>query len=638
MEKLNYCNNLFQYERFKTIIVNIGKVKIGGNYPIALQSMTNTKNLDTKKTVEQIIKIAKNKADFVRLSIPSEKDAHHIKVIKQELKLKNISIPLVADIHFNPKLAEICARNLEKVRINPGNYVDSKRFKELKYTDKDYQKEIQKIEKKLLPLISICRENNTALRIGTNHGSLSDRIMSKYGDTPFGMVEATMEFLRICQEANFNQVVISLKSSNTKVMIYAYRLLVFQMKKENMNFPLHLGVTEAGEAEDGRIKSAIGIGTLLSDGIGDTIRVSLTENPELEIPVAKKIVDYFNNRENHDKIKSNKKIKINPFAYEKRLTKSIKNIGGENLAVVICDLNDEIINHKTLEKLNFKWQENSETWLKKSLSPEIIFVNNLNIDKNIILPKDLKILKKQAILRKKSFEDETEFFKIKNNKFDYVFLEISYLELNEELLIKINACKNLVLILRTNHKNGIAEQRAFFNQLKIWDCEIPVIIKRSYQENDFENLLLKSSIDIGALFIDGLGDGILIENQIMKNDFAKINELSFGILQASRIRMSKTEYISCPSCGRTLFDLQKTTKNIRKHTQNLKGLKIGIMGCMVNGLGEMADADYGYIGVGNDKINLYKNKILVKKNIPASEAVEELIKVIKNYGDWKTEI
>ncbi|OQX98918.1 MAG: 4-hydroxy-3-methylbut-2-en-1-yl diphosphate synthase [Bacteroidetes bacterium 4572_128] len=586
----NYENKIMK--KFLTYEVLVGNVKIGKSNPISVQSMTNTKTLDTKKSVEQIIKITKAGSDFVRLTVQNIKEAKNLKNIKNQLKKLNFNIPIVADVHFNPNIAEICAKNVEKVRINPGNYIDKKKFENLNYTELEYKNEIKKIRLRLLSLIKICKENKTSLRIGTNHGSLSDRIMSKYGNTILGMVESAMEFLRICKEENFYQVVISLKSSNTKIMVNSYRKMLEKMKEEKMNFPLHLGVTEAGESEDGRIKSAVGISSLLREGIGDTIRVSLSEAPELEIPVAKKILNYLENKKPVKKI-------IKNFHLEKRKLKI------KNYPMVICDIFDYKIDEKFFSKF-YDFNVKNNSWERKSLTPEFFFVNNLQINDKFKIPFFLR-----------NFNENAE----------YNFLKIEHSHLKKSFFDKIKNFKNLIFILET-YRNDVSETYASFEKLEFFKCEIPVIVKFSYKEKNFENLLLKASCDFGGLFIDSIADGIFIENKISNKNPEKINELSFGILQGTGARISKIEYISCPTCGRTSLNLQNLIKEIKENTKHLKGLKIGIMGCIVNGLGEMADADYGYIAIGKNKLNLYKKKILMKKNVPIEKASEELINLI----------
>lgn len=610
--------NLFQYTRSKTRSVQVGNIEIGGNNPIRIQSMTTTNTLNSDDTIEQSLRIIKAGGELVRITAQGVKEAENLENIKKGIREAGFDTPVAADIHFNPKAALTAARLVEKVRINPGNFVDKRNDNsKAVFTDEEYNSELQKIEEKFVPLINICKENKTALRIGVNHGSLSDRIMNRFGDTPEGMVESAMEFLRICIHEDFLNVVISLKSSNTRVMVQANRIMFAQMKNEEMNFPLHLGVTEAGEGEDGRIKSAVGIGTLLADGIGDTIRVSLTEPPENEIPVAQKLVNYIDERTDHKEIKEVSLIPVDFFEYARRKTTRTLNVGGECLPVVIANSKGS-----------------------NDLQPEFIYLGgNIMIDtpngeSNYIV--DEEVWEQQVFHNENVFPMYSSFNSLyfsENKSAELNFLKINCTDVNDENLLKIKDKKNLVLILETSNKNGFADQRAAFLKLMNAGCDIPAIIKRTYKENNLEDLQLKSACDIGGLFLDGMGDGIWIENKDGIDDQEIINT-SFGILQASRVRTSKTEYISCPGCGRTLFDLQKTTAEIRERTAHLKNLKIGIMGCIVNGPGEMADADYGYVGAGSGKITLYKNKEVVKKNIPEENAVDELIQLIKDCGDW----
>jgi len=618
MKYENYIN-LFQYNRIKTRSVQVGNIEIGGNNPIKIQSMTSTNTLNTEETIKQSLSIIKAGGDLVRITAQGVAEAENLNEIKKGIREAGFETPLAADIHFNPKAAFTAAQIVEKVRINPGNFVDKRAdFTKVEFTDDEYQSEISKIEEKLIPLIEISKENNTALRIGVNHGSLSDRIMSKFGDTPNGMVESAMEFLRICVKQDFLNIIVSLKSSNTRVMVQANRLMLVQMHEERMDFPLHLGVTEAGEGEDGRIKSAVGIGTLLADGIGDTIRVSLTEPPQDEIPVAKKLTDYFSERTGHKEIRNIDNISHNFFEYEKRKSIEVINVGGNNVPVVIG--NSEI---------------NSE------LKPEFLFISDKLFYGN--LNKEYKYIVDETTWEQQGFDESYIFplFSSINNFYfsdkkstELNFIRISNNNLQVEDLQKVKNLKNLVFVFETNNSNGFADQRAAFLKLINSECMIPVIVKRSYKENNLEDLQLKTASDFGGLFLDGFGDGIWIDNE-GKIDSENIVNTSFGILQASRVRTTKTEFISCPGCGRTLFELQKTTQLIREKTSHLKNLKIGIMGCIVNGPGEMADADYGYVGAGPGKITLYKNKEVVKKNIPEENAVNELIQLIKDNGDWE---
>jgi len=617
--------NLFQYKRLKTSSVQIGNIEMGGNNPIRIQSMTSTNTLNTSETIDQSLRIIEAGGEIVRITAQGVKEAENLENIKKGIREAGFETPVAVDIHFNPKAAFTAAELIEKVRINPGNFVD-KKSDALKgeFTAEEYKEEIKKIEESLIPLLEICKKNKTALRIGVNHGSLSDRIMNLFGDTPEGMVESAMEFLRICVHERFFNIVISLKSSNTRVMVHSNRLLIARMIEENMEFPLHLGVTEAGEGEDGRIKSAVGIGTLLADGIGDTIRVSLTEAPEKEIPVAQKLAEYISEKVDHKEIKSVSPVLVNFFEYAKRKTNQVLNIGCENLPVVIGN-------------------EAS----KNELKPEFIYlgkgiaVSTPNGDSNYIIDEEIW---EQQIFHNENvfplFSTFNNFYLSEKPSPTLNFLRINCGELDEDLISKIKNQNNLVLVLESNNKNSFADQRAAFIKLINSEAHTPVIIKQTFKENNLEDLQLKSSCDIGGLFLDGMGDGIWIENlPAGRQGKGNINEqnivnTSFGILQASRVRTSKTEYISCPGCGRTLFDLQNTTKEIRERTTHLKSLKIGIMGCIVNGPGEMADADYGYVGAGPGKITLYKNREVVKKNIPEENAVEELIQLIKNSGDW----
>lgn len=588
-ESAKYISDLFNYSRRRTIAVKVGNIEIGGDNPIRVQSMANTDTNDTEASVEQALKIEKAGGELVRFTAQGVKEATNLEAIRSELRKKGAKAPLVADIHFNPKAAEVAALYVEKVRINPGNFVDRVHtLNRFEYTDEEYQLEIEKIRTKLLPLLAICRENHTAIRIGVNHGSLSDRILSRYGDTPNGMVESCMEFLRICKEEQFLNVVISIKASNTVIMVQTVRLLVARMNQEGMNFPLHLGVTEAGDGEDGRVKSALGIGALLADGLGDTIRVSLSEAPECEIPVARKLVDYVSSRIGHELIVAKDSGCVNPFVYQKRATCAVNGIGGNNVPVVFM----------------------SQECEHSVLSPDFV-VSNGEI-------KGRKIYSVTTLDKLKDVED------------GHKYVELTYSDLTDEVVQQLS--DDVVVILSTSHKNGVAEQRAFFHALMERKMSNPVIIKRTYQDSDIEDLQIKAGADFGQFFIDGLGDGIWIEAPNVQP--SQLLSLSFGILQGARVRMSKTEYISCPSCGRTLFDLQSTIARIKEKTSHLKNLKIGIMGCIVNGPGEMADADYGYVGSAKGMVNLYKGQTCIEKLIPEDQAVDKLIELIKANGDW----
>ena len=588
-ESAKYISDLFNYSRRRTIAVKVGNIEIGGDNPIRVQSMANTDTNDTKASVEQALKIEQVGGELVRFTAQGVKEATNLEAIRSELRKKGAKAPLVADIHFNPKAAEVAALYVEKVRINPGNFVDRVHtLNRFEYTDEEYQLEVEKIRTKLLPLLAICRENHTAIRIGVNHGSLSDRILSRYGDTPNGMVESCLEFLRICKEEQFLNVVISIKASNTVIMVQTVRLLVARMNEEGMKFPLHLGVTEAGDGEDGRVKSALGIGALLADGLGDTIRVSLSENPECEIPVARKLVNYVSSRIGHDLISAKDSGCVNPFVYQKRATCAVNGIGANNVPVVFMSQECEY----------------------SVLSPDFV-VSNGEIEGRKIY-------------------SVTSLDKLSEEGGGHKYVELTYSDLTDEVVQQLS--DDVVVILTTSHKNGVAEQRAFFHALMERKMKNPVIIKRTYQDNDIEDLQIKAGADYGQFFIDGLGDGIWIEAPNVQP--SQVLSLSFGILQGARVRMSKTEYISCPSCGRTLFDLQSTIARIKEKTSHLKNLKIGIMGCIVNGPGEMADADYGYVGSAKGMVNLYKGQTCVEKLIPEEQAVDKLIELIKANGDW----
>lgn len=641
-----YCNSLTQYSRFLTREVTIGDVPMGGLNPIRIQSMTTTDTMDTLGTVEQTIRMVNSGCEYVRITAPSMKEAENLANIKKELRFRGYNVPLVADIHFTPNAAEAAARIVEKVRVNPGNYADKKRFENIEYTQQAYQAELERIYKKFIPLVKICKEYGTAMRIGTNHGSLSDRIMSHYGDTPRGMVESAMEFIRMCEDLNYYNLVISMKASNTQVMVQAYRLLVETMVKEGMNYPLHLGVTEAGDGEDGRIKSAVGIGTLLEDGLGDTIRVSLTEDPEFEAPVAKAMALRYERRAvatvederlNPEKEISFAALPYSPYEYNRRHTVPVQHIGGHHHPIVMLDVSHEnlkdpyfltAVGYKYsagLDKYNLADQACDLVYLGDEL-PSFSFPGNLKQIYNYNTWLSLK--DKNNCHPLLSFEE----YKVAALKDEHLNLvKVDAVELREQDLSFFN--ENVVLVLETSALHGMAAQRSFFISLMKLNLQLPVIIKRTYPDVKGDDLMLYAATDIGALFTDGLGDGIWIDADAAVG-LSLMNATSFGILQATRTRISKTEYISCPSCGRTLFDLQETTQLIRSRTDHLKGIKIGIMGCIVNGPGEMADADYGYVGTGPDKITLYRGKEVVKKNVNAARALDDLIDLIKEDGNW----
>jgi len=636
--KNKYCNSLTSYSRWNTREVKIGNVALGADNPIRVQSMTTTDTMDTASTVAQSIRMIEAGCEYVRITAPSKKEAENLLNIKNQLRKQGYDAPLIADIHFTPNAAEIAARIVEKVRINPGNFADRKKFNYIEYTDEQYNNEIDRIRNRFLPLINVCKEYGTAMRIGTNHGSLSDRILSRYGDTPLGMVESALEFLRICKDENYNEIVLSMKSSNPIVMVEAYRLLVNRMEAEDMNYPLHLGVTEAGEGEDGRIKSSLGIGTLLEDGLGDTIRVSLTEDPEFEIPVAKVLVDRYKNRTDHQNIRELDYSKLNPFEYQRRETPVIVNIGGDNVPRVVADLsNIENISTETLNKLGYTYFKSEDKWGISDFACDYIYIGDNSI--NFEIPGTLGVLQDYScwmqnkklrhypIISKGHLDDGVDLDTNLN------ILTINLAELSDKIINKLKESSNIVLLINTENNHGMSEQRRIFVELLENNCKTPIIIGRSYSDITDEVLQLYSATDFGGLFVDGLGDGVLIFTQ-NSGSLDVINRLAFGILQASRTRISKTEYISCPSCGRTLFDLQETTALIRSKTQHLKGLKIGVMGCIVNGPGEMADADYGYVGTGVGKISLYKKQDVIKRDVPMDVADQALIDLIKENGDW----
>jgi (E)-4-hydroxy-3-methylbut-2-enyl-diphosphate synthase len=644
---LPYSHSLTEYKRFLTREVTCGSVGIGGNNPIRIQSMTTTDTMDTKATVAQSIRMIEAGCELVRITAPSINEAKNLEFIKKELVAAGFQTPLVADIHFTPNAAEYAARVIEKVRVNPGNYADKKKFEEIDYTDSAYEKELERIRNRFTPLVKICKEYGTAMRIGTNHGSLSDRILSRYGDTPLGMVESAFEFLRICEDSNYHNIVISMKASNTQVMVQAYRLLVQKMIETNRNYPLHLGVTEAGDGEDGRIKSAVGIGTLLEDGLGDTIRVSLTEEPEFEMPVAKLLAD----RYSEQKIKLHQSItpletekekiilSYNPYDYKKRDSIEVINIGGHNVPRVIADFSSkEQITPASLFAVGYNYSVPMDKWNISDTACDYIYAGDNPIDFEI--PGTLGIInnseawkKLENPLRQFPLFCGDEFFSSEKHHDTLNFIAVTKEILTPNFILKIKNLKNIVLVLDTFNPHAMPELRRLFVTLAEHQITIPVILKRNYVDLTEEAFQLGASTEIGALLLDGLGEGIWLK-QINCTSPKNTNSTAFGILQATRTRISKAEYISCPSCGRTLFDLQETTQSIRERTDHLKGIKIGIMGCIVNGPGEMADADYGYVGVGVGKISLYKGKEVVKKNVPSENAVNELVELIKEHGDW----
>ena len=631
-----FCEDLFGYKRIKTLPVTIGELTMGGDAPIRVQSMTTADTMNTEATVAESIRMIEAGCELVRITAPSKNEAENLQNIREELHKLGYNTPLVADIHFTPNAAEIAARIVEKVRVNPGNYADKKKFEEIIYTDESYAAELKRIRDRFIPLVEICKEHGTAMRIGTNHGSLSDRILSRYGDTPEGMVESAMEFIRICLDCNYKNLVISMKASNPQVMVQAYRLLVQTLLETGEVFPLHLGVTEAGDGEDGRIKSAIGIGALLEDGIGDTVRVSLTEAPEAEMPVAKLLVDRYANRNSESHIPK-EEVPIDFFAYSRRHTHEVLNVGGKNVPRVFADYsNRETISAASLFAVGYAYSVDMDKWNLSDSACDYLFVGKNPV--NFEIPGTLGVVMEyEAWLQNKNKERHypvlscNEYIQPNERSGELNFVEVELEDLTEAFLSVLKSDPTVVLLLKSSHECAVQHRRTAIFRLMNHGVTCPVVLSSKY-DLDEEAYTLYSSTDVGALLLDGLGDGVLISNT--HSSLAKSNAIAFGILQATRTRISRTEYISCPSCGRTLFDLQETTAKIRSRTSHLKGVKIGIMGCIVNGPGEMADADYGYVGTGVGKITLYKEKNVVKKNIDEAQAVDELISLIKEYGDW----
>jgi (E)-4-hydroxy-3-methylbut-2-enyl-diphosphate synthase len=602
--------------------------------------MTTIDTMDTKGSVEQTIRMVAAGCEYVRITAPSIKEAQNLAEIKKELRAKGYDVPLIADIHFTPNAAELAARLVEKVRVNPGNYADKKRFETIEYTESAYQSELERIRTKFLPLIKICKEYGTAMRIGTNHGSLSDRIMSRYGDSPTGMVESALEFLKICEDESYYNIVLSMKSSNPQVMVQAYRLLVQRLDEGGFKpYPLHLGVTEAGDGEDGRIKSSVGIGTLLEDGLGDTIRVSLTEEPEAEVPVAITLANRYKTRPGHDPIPEIESNPINPFEYTRRVVNETANFGGHQVPRVIADFSaKQKVTPASLFGVGYVYSVPLDKWTITDMACDYLFLGDNTLDFEI--PGTLGLIyNHKTWLNNKSQTRAFPFIRSEvylqdvevSPSLNFVYANLK--DVTEKLINKLKADTTAVLLIDTYNKHGLAEQRRLFMALMESDCKVPVVIGRAYANLAAEQLQIYSGTDIGGLLIDGLGDGIFLAAENCGGDKI-VNETAFNILQATRTRISKTEYISCPSCGRTLFDLQETTGLIRSRTNHLKGLKIGIMGCIVNGPGEMADADYGYVGSGPGRITLYRGKEVVKRNVPTPKAVDELIELIRGDGNW----
>ena len=673
-----YCESLTEYKRLKTKGVKIGDLLLGNDHPIRVQTMTTTDTMDTMATVEQSIRCIEAGAELVRITAPSKNDAENLLPIKNELRTRGYHTPLVADIHFTPNAAEIAARIVEKVRVNPGNYVDKKKFELIEYSDADYAEEIDRIRERFTPLIKICKEYGTAMRIGTNHGSLSDRIMSRYGDTPMGMVESAMEFLRIARNESYHNIVMSMKSSNPQVMVQAYRLLVKTMFDEfGECYPLHLGVTEAGDGEDGRIKSAVGIGTLLEDGLGDTIRVSLTEDPELEIPVCKDLVKRYELRSQKSEVgcpksdlrpqTSDFRPPYDPFSYQRRESFEIGNIGGKHVPVVIADLSkNEKITHQHLQSVGYSYDEPTDKWNISDAAADYIFTSNQVLD--FALPGTLKVIVYPEAWTRAN--DKTKYFPIyqdsgyvesgiKSDQMNFVMIDCFNDEADSfAYLDQLANDPTVVICLSSTNRNAMQSVRRMYSELMSRGIKNPVINITDSNWQTADEHLIHFATETGALLLDGFGDGICLgmtsesykeygtrrkeqgtgvsgrnyTSNLTIEQF--INNTAFGILQATRTRISKTEYISCPSCGRTLFDLQETTAKIRSRTNHLKGLKIAIMGCIVNGPGEMADADFGYVGSGPGKITLYKGKEIVKRNVNSEVAVDELINLLKENEAW----
>ena len=660
-----YTPSLTTYKRLETLEVKIGDLLLGNNHPIRIQTMTTTDTMNTIATVEQSIRCIEAGAELVRITAPSKNEALNLQEIKNELRKRGYNTPLVADIHFTPNAAEIAARIIEKVRVNPGNYADKKKFDFIEYTDAAYNEEIERIRERFTPLVKICKEHGTAMRIGTNHGSLSDRIMSRYGDSAIGMVESAMEFLRIARDESYHNIVLSMKSSNPQVMVQAYRLLVQTMTTEfGVCYPLHLGVTEAGDGEDGRIKSAIGIGTLLEDGIGDTIRVSLTEDPEFEIPVCKDIVSRYNNRAASASLPEVEKLPYSPFEYARRKSIAVENIGGKQVPVVVADLSSrDKIEPSDLQSIGYTYDEPTDKWSIGDAAADYVFIGKQSIDYD--LPGTLRIIQDAAAWKPSNGEqknlpifDAADYLGAANKSTVLNFIALDAYSTNaplsDEQLLTLAKDPTIVFCISSSVQFAMSAVRRLMIRLMDLGITTPVILVTDSNWSTIDEHLIHFATETGALLLDGMGDGIclgLSEEAYSKasQNFSNVsgrnyvqnktveqflNATAFGILQATRTRISKTEYISCPSCGRTLFELQETTAKIRKVTHHLKGLKIAIMGCIVNGPGEMADADFGYVGSGVGKITLYKGKEVMKRNIDSAIAVDELIQLLKEHNAW----
>ena len=663
MSFVNPLSSLCTYKRLITHEVKIGDLLLGNGHPIRIQTMTTTDTMDTIATVEQSIRCIEAGAELVRITAPSKNEALNLQHIKDELRRRGYTTPLVADIHFTPNAAEIAARIIEKVRVNPGNYVDKKKFEFIEYTDADYVEEIERIRERFTPLVKICKEYGTAMRIGTNHGSLSDRIMSRYGDSAMGMVESAMEFLRIARDESYHNIILSMKSSNPQVMVQAYRLLVETMTNEfGICYPLHLGVTEAGDGEDGRIKSAIGIGTLLEDGIGDTIRVSLTEDPEFEIPVCKDIVSRYNHRAASSPLPAIEKLPYSPFEYARRKSIAVENIGGKQVPVVVADLSSrDSITPSDLQSIGYTYDEPTDKWSIGDAAADYVYTGSTPI--TFGLPGTLKNIVQASAWKQNSASvfpifglADFNLATLKSDRINFVQVD-AYIAADEQALTEVTEGlklaaedKTVVFCISSSNANAMQSVRRMFIQFAELGITQPVILVTDSGGSTPDEHLIHFATETGALLLDGLGDGICLgfsagsslDNPVVKGRtylpvkdiYQFTNNTAFSILQATRTRISKTEYISCPSCGRTLFDLQETTAKIRAVTNHLKGVKIAIMGCIVNGPGEMADADFGYVGSGPGKITLYRSKEIVKKNVDSEVAVGELINLLKESGAW----
>ncbi|WPV68827.1 (E)-4-hydroxy-3-methylbut-2-enyl-diphosphate synthase [Chitinophaga sp. LS1] len=639
-----YCNSLTEYKRLATLEVKVGDLLIGNFNPVRIQTMTTTDTMNTLATVEQAIRCIEAGSELVRITAPSKKEAENLLPIKNELRKRGYHTPLVADIHFTPNAAEVAARIVEKVRINPGNFVDKKKFETINYTDSEYMAETDRIRKQFTPLVNICKEYGTAMRIGTNHGSLSDRIMSRYGDTPMGMVESAMEFLRIAEDMSYRNIILSMKASNPQVMVQAYRLLIQTMQDELGHcYPLHLGVTEAGDGEDGRIKSAVGIGTLLEDGIGDTIRVSLTEDPEFELPVCRDLIKRYTNRQQHAPVPPVEQVPYSPFNYKRRESIAFNNVGGKQVPVVVADLSEvNNITPEDLKSIGYNYDADTDKWNIADAAADYLFCHEVL---SFALPGTLKVIVPNTLWETADDKEKymplfstEEFLQAKNTSAILNFVDINTgVAMTEELLLQLNNGKPVVLCLHSSNQHAMPEIRRAFMTLIQQKVQLPVILRCLAAEQTNDEHLIHYATETGALLLDGFGDGLWLEKTNTADDTVDrtlLNNVAFGILQATRTRISKTEYISCPSCGRTLFDLQETTARIRAVTNHLKGVKIAIMGCIVNGPGEMADADFGYVGSGVGKITLYKGKEVVKRGLNSDVAVDELINLIRENGMW----